>query len=558
MFQNQKISVKIIVVMAIVLTPLCAGLCCIPLAGLDIAKLPFANFCPALAALITGLLMTAAALIGMRLFVKKPLKRMEKSIINAALGKLDDNIELPKVKCSDIRKCNKPDCSCYDEEVHLCFLELGSYATELDKEVKCPSILKGKFKTCEECAVTQKMVNNEFNRVAAWLNLFKNDLFVILKTVDKTMTSSMDQTQSVAASVEETAATTTQIARNIQSVNTNVNEQFTLVERMEQFGKEENELIVKDLGQLSEAEEKMQVLNDMIMQQNTRISEIGSAITEMTSAVKEVSSLSSSTMEAFNKFKEISDHSRQLIEDTASNTENLLNSIQIINNFVGIITGVASQTNLLAMNAAIEAAHAGDVGRGFAVVAEEIRTLAEQSNSQAESAKKSLIEIEESINSTAKDIHMSEENFNKLSSELQVIDENMTSVKSAAEQQHEGIQEIQQASSGLEKISSSVKDEYQLISSSLGHTHQNLQKLMDMSKSAEDTMGSLKQLSTEITAAMNEMGVGAQQLNSAAGDMNMNISSLNDNSQKAAYSISAGMRRFKENLEGTKAVAQRG
>ena len=83
-----------------------------------------------------------------------------------------------------------------------------------------------------------------------------------------------------------------------------------------------------------------------------------------------------------------------------------------------IINSIAGQTNLLAMNAAIEAAHAGDAGKGFSVVADEIRNLAETSSGQSRSISKKLEEIKKSINQMVENSRESAMSFDQLADKI--------------------------------------------------------------------------------------------------------------------------------------------
>ncbi|QSB20557.1 methyl-accepting chemotaxis protein [Pseudomonas sp. 15A4] len=226
--------------------------------------------------------------------------------------------------------------------------------------------------------------------------------------------------------------------------------------------------------QLASAAEELNAVTDEsargLSQQNNEIEQAATAVNQMTSAVEEVARNAVSTSEASKNATTSASDGRDLVQETVGAIERMSADVQststLIGNLAGesrdigkvldVIRGLADQTNLLALNAAIEAARAGEAGRGFAVVADEVRALAHRTQQSTSEIERMIGSIqggtEQAVNSMRSSTERAESTLNiakgaglaldTINSAVVEINERNLVIASAAEEQAQVAREV--------------------------------------------------------------------------------------------------------------------
>ena len=171
-----------------------------------------------------------------------------------------------------------------------------------------------------------------------------------------------------------------------------------------------------------------------------------------------------------------------------------------------VIQHIASQTNLLAMNAAIEAAHAGEAGKGFAVVADEIRKLAEESSVQGKAITTTLKNLSGEIEMLSTSSQTVEEKFNTIFSLAEQVKEMSNQLTEAMREQENGSKEVLVAIKNINMVTTDVRA--------------SSEEMLKGGEGVVTHMKKLDNLTNIITDSMNEMAAGAIQINNAVQEVN--------------------------------------
>ncbi len=260
---------------------------------------------------------------------------------------------------------------------------------------------------------------------------------------------------------------------------------------------ERDGLLTDTQQKVVQLEQDAEKIYSLVSSQAAAVEQNASSITEMVANINSMTEMIKKARTVSAELSAISEKGDHEVKSTLSLIEEINKKSERMSEITQVISSVASQTNLLAMNAAIEAAHAGDAGRGFSVVADEIRKLAENTSSSTQEINNL---IEDMIGEVAKSTQSMNETstvFNQITDGVKNTSQIVDTIASAMEEQSAGATETLQVTN---EISSQISDINQLVKTQSeynGEIRRHVDNVVNLSKEVnvliEDSNGVIKE-----------------------------------------------------------------
>ena len=333
--------------------------------------------------------------------------------------------------------------------------------------------------------------NDEIGRLMTHLNMATEHSHTMLAALREEADKMTAIGSDLSSNMEETAAAVKQISSNATTVKEKALMQAAGVTETAATGEQiqgKLNLLVEGITKQSESITQSSALITSTAENMLRINKILSQNDELIKTVYGQMKAGTDGARAANEF----------VKKIAERSEALLEASQVIQN-------IASQTNLLAMNAAIEAAHAGESGKGFAVVADEIRKLAEESNMQGKQIGAVIKESTEIIAQVSEAGIQAEKTFTDVYGLISNISEKEDSIVNLMREQEENGAQVLSAIETINKVTKDVS------SASV--------EMLEGGKQITAEMQKLAEITRETTDSMTEIASGAEQITDAVEEV---------------------------------------